>query len=378
MPCIVFRTPGLIDLRAFTVMGMSAKPNASNPIGYFGTGLKYSMAVLVRLGCEPEVWIGRDRHVFVKTNDTFRGKDFEMLSMRSMRWGLQRWRTTKLPFTTQYGRNWEPWMVYRELEANTRDENGDTIYLDYSAKEVGLSSDQVMWGKDNETTIIVDLPAFVDAWRERDKVFLPNASRGGDMTLEVQDGPSDHLYWRGMRVHKLGKPSRFTYNFISHMMLTEDRTLMGDWYARSLLAQYIVKCNSDAIVEGVLTATDKFWEHGLDFDGMGEPGDGFKRIMARSGSRVYGNAWNYYAGYDHRVTEDTYQLDDHHPLPWKCTDTSVLDRNNREVFVKPPGYVGKWRLAAYALAKRVNVLARAQGAGDDEEPVGLDAENPAG
>ena len=39
-------------------MGVSAKPNTKSPIGYFGTGLKYAMAALVRLGTQPVVWIG--------------------------------------------------------------------------------------------------------------------------------------------------------------------------------------------------------------------------------------------------------------------------------------------------------------------------------
>ena len=37
---IVHRTPGLLDPQAITVMGLSAKPNSTSPIGQFGTGLK--------------------------------------------------------------------------------------------------------------------------------------------------------------------------------------------------------------------------------------------------------------------------------------------------------------------------------------------------
>lgn len=346
MSCIVFRTPGLIDLRAFTIMGMSSKPNVANPIGYFGTGLKYAMAVLVRLGCEPEVWIGRDRHVFVKSQDSFRGKDFETISIRSMRWGLSRWRTTKLPFTTQYGRNWEPWMAFRELEANTRDEGGTTTHLE--------SSSSIVQGVDGDTKIVIDLPAFVDAYRERDNIFLPGAGRDGSATVEVLDGPSEHLYWRGMRVYKLGKPSRLTYNLISHMDLTEDRTLQHEYYARSTIAQFVVSSNSDHVVENVLTAGSKFWEHGMEFNQYTAPGAAFKRVMERLPRRVFGNAWNYYARYDARVTADTYDLDDHHPPPWEHSGDAVLDAKGTIVFDKPVGYVGKWHLMADALLRRVN------------------------
>jgi hypothetical protein len=35
-----------------------------NPIGYFGTGLKYAISVLCRLGTKPVVWIGQDKYTF--------------------------------------------------------------------------------------------------------------------------------------------------------------------------------------------------------------------------------------------------------------------------------------------------------------------------
>jgi hypothetical protein len=37
MSAVVFETPGLIDMRAFTMMGMSAKPATQSPIGYLFT-----------------------------------------------------------------------------------------------------------------------------------------------------------------------------------------------------------------------------------------------------------------------------------------------------------------------------------------------------
>jgi hypothetical protein len=47
MTSLVFRTPGVLDLRALTTFGMSSKPNSTSPIGIFGTGLKYAVAVMV-------------------------------------------------------------------------------------------------------------------------------------------------------------------------------------------------------------------------------------------------------------------------------------------------------------------------------------------
>jgi hypothetical protein len=42
---LFFCTPGLIDLEAVFTFGVHAK-ETENPIGYFGTGLKYAIVTL--------------------------------------------------------------------------------------------------------------------------------------------------------------------------------------------------------------------------------------------------------------------------------------------------------------------------------------------
>ena len=45
---IIFQNKGLIDVHAISIMGVSVKED--NSIGFFGTGLKYAIAVLLREG----------------------------------------------------------------------------------------------------------------------------------------------------------------------------------------------------------------------------------------------------------------------------------------------------------------------------------------
>ncbi len=348
MTTIVFDTPGKIDMRSFTVMGLSAKPGSGNPIGKFGTGLKYAVAVLVRLGCEPVVWIGRDKHVFVKKKIDFRGTEAQGLALKSLRWGLSRWRTTELPFTTSYGLNWEPWMVFRELEANTRDEAGFTTTFEGSA-------DQVVNQDENRTVIAVDLEAFVEAYHKREEIFLKDGQREGT-GVQVVDGRSNHLYWRGMKVYKTQKPTLFTYNFMDNMMLTEDRTMAHEYFARAVFARWLVKSNSDHLISSVLQADSQFWESGLDFPTDEAPGPAFIRVMARYPKRVSAAAWGYYARYDDRVTEKTFDLKEAHPFPWSIVGNSVVDAKERVVFDAPYNYNGKWDLVAKALLYRLNPL----------------------
>ena len=124
---IIHETIGLIDSRAFTTFGINAKPSTNSPIGYFGTGLKYAIAVLVREGLKVTVWIGTEPHEFYCEPSNFRGKDFSLIRMRRQRGVTRKWMATDLPFTTELGKNWKLWMALRELHSNTLDENGFSI-----------------------------------------------------------------------------------------------------------------------------------------------------------------------------------------------------------------------------------------------------------
>ncbi len=339
---IVFDTPGLIDPRAFAVMGMSAKPNSANPIGYFGTGLKYAMAVLVRLGAKPIIWIGRDRYEFFLKPAEFRGSQFEMLRMKINKWRLTRSSYTDLPFTTQYGRNWEAWMAFRELESNTRDENGETYTADGSIE-----------GEAGSTRIVVDLEVFTEAWENRAEIFLPDAPRTGT-GIQIVDAASNHLYWRGLRVYTTAKPTTVTYNFLDHMQLTEDRTLSYEFMARSALAAWLVKCDDEALIELLLTVDEDVWEHDLEFDSSIAPSAAFHRVMLRYPKNLNINVGAYYSRHDERIVERTFDVFDAHPLPWTLAGNTVFDAKDRAVFDAPYGYEGKWPLVGAAILRRVN------------------------
>ncbi|CAM6031606.1 unnamed protein product [Sphagnum compactum] len=72
---IIFTNPGEIDVRAIVTFGVSAK-ETDNPIGYFGTGLKYAIAVLLRNSQEITIYSGTECYVFNTKTITVRGKEW--------------------------------------------------------------------------------------------------------------------------------------------------------------------------------------------------------------------------------------------------------------------------------------------------------------
>ena len=54
---VIFENPGEIDPLAIRTFGVSVK-EGDNPIGFFGTGLKYALAILLRTGHQVSMQAG--------------------------------------------------------------------------------------------------------------------------------------------------------------------------------------------------------------------------------------------------------------------------------------------------------------------------------
>jgi hypothetical protein len=205
---ICFRTPGLIDLRAVRTFGVSAK-ETDGAIGQFGTGLKYAIAVALRHGCAVELWRGLECWRFGTLAADIRNKEFALVTMRR---GDDA--PMELAFTTELGKHWKPWMAFRELESNTRDERGETFLTDGDAV-----------AREGRTAICVT--GMDEEYEGRHKTFLAPNLLAECRGLEVHKGTSDAVYCKGVRVLDLKHPAEFSYNFLS-LELTEDRTAKSE------------------------------------------------------------------------------------------------------------------------------------------------------
>lgn len=342
MSGITFVTPGSMDIRAFTTMGVNAKPRTEKPIGYFGTGLKYAVAVLCRLGASITVHTGGVRYTFELAPMRFRGNDFEQIVMRrDTFFGAEGWRLgrrQKLPYTTQYGRNWEAWMAFRELYSNTLDENGECWENeewgdDYST-ELGRIGDQ-----DATMIVVSNCEPFVQAYRDRSSIFVDlsdKTKRAVLPGLEVLEGETQRMYYQGMRAKDLGKPTCYTYNFTHGQDLTEDRQLANEWRLRSTLADIIAShCEDEQLIEELITAESDRWEHGLEPSVWVRPSAAFHRVMMKRPKGV-GMGWHsYYGTHDTRPEMKNENLWRTAPRPWRVDGGDVLAADGMALFSKP-------------------------------------------
>lgn len=107
---IIFKNKGAIDVRAIKILGVSVKKD--NAIGFFGTGLKYAIAICLREGCPLSIWSGGEEYSFTTKKVAITGQDFDVVCMNG----------EELGFTTELGKTWKLWQAFRELYCNCTDE----------------------------------------------------------------------------------------------------------------------------------------------------------------------------------------------------------------------------------------------------------------
>lgn len=276
----IFETPGSFDLHSIDTFGVNVKPNTSNPIGYFGTGLKYAIAVLLRQGAKLELYCNGDHYKFYLQALDFRGEGFQQVAYERQNAFLGMWAKAKLPFTTELGKNWELWQAFRELYANTLDEVG-TVF----------TTDVLDWPRKNDlregyTYIVVDSLEFARVSEKKDTIFL-NPSR--DLIIDVKDGnvsqgKASNIYYRGMRAFDLPEKqhSLFTWNIIDPLELTEDRTIKDQYAMHAAVTDIVERSTDKAFIKQVLMAPKDTFEHGLRFDYAYSASDQFKEVLKES------------------------------------------------------------------------------------------------
>lgn len=262
---IVFRNPGLIDLVAATTFGVNAK-DSSNPIGQFGTGLKYAIAATLRAGGRFTLYRGTNRYVVRAVPTEVRGQAFDVVHLEA----------SPLGFTTHLGAHWEPWQVYRELYCNALDEGGE-VFLGRVQPHAG------------ETVITIEgWPELELAHEERERIVLPAGRRRaavvpGELEILPQDGEDPWVYNRGVRAGQLEKPTAgWTYNFPGGLALTEDRTFRNPYSVNASIVRGIMQLEDEDLLVRILRAPRDSFEGGVSYAAYGgTPTEAFLRVVER-------------------------------------------------------------------------------------------------
>jgi hypothetical protein len=254
---VSFRNRGLIELRSIRTFGVSAK-ECDNPIGFFGTGLKYAIAICLRMKCKVVLFRGLERYEFATSDVAIRNGEFSIVTMNG----------EEIGFTTDLGKTWEPWQAYREIHCNTTDEGGEVIEG---------SADPLP----DHTTIVVTGSPFYSAYLERGNIILTAPARWRAARAEIHERTSAYAYYRGIRVAQLQDRSCMTYNVLSNLDLTEDRTLKNIYQFYSAVREALLNSDDADFVSRFLQAPSPSFEASLDLDCWSTPSELFLQTLER-------------------------------------------------------------------------------------------------
>ncbi len=271
MSHLLISNPGEAPLEALTLMGATTKdPSDPATIGMFGTGIKYSVAALLRVRCFPIIYSGTTRlswelrpiqigsashhEVLMRIGDRAPGSTGMTLAMGQRGWNgigiaLREFISNALD---EVGGN--PAGIRLEVtDAQPRAKSGETrVYIPWSEGQKGEEA----------------LQDFLRIWFLHWRKDIPGGPKTEGPIAKASPATPPFFYRRGVILRQWNqsdaKPSLFDYNFLS-LDLDEARKA-SDWDLR-YKAGKLLSQSPDAFTQTLRAIQDdpgKWWEEDLD------------------------------------------------------------------------------------------------------------------
>lgn len=252
---ILIQNDGEIESNSFELIGASTKRDEKGKIGFFGSGLKYSIAYMMRKGIGFKIFSGLKEFNFTTKEEMIKDKSFERICINGV----------ATSYTTTMGPTWtHDWFVLREIYCNAIDEGTCTL-----VKEI--ENPQPTEGK---TRIFIELTdtlrETINNWDayfadERTPVnsvencytcFIGTGDGGGpQQRVDIFNRTEGVLYRRGIRV---SANEDFLYDYgLQYVDINEDRTAKHDGALSYVSCSLMGLFCSDAYVRSVLRTGDK-------------------------------------------------------------------------------------------------------------------------
>lgn len=152
MEYLVISNKGEVDPQAFTLLGASVKDDQA--IGFFGSGNKYAIAALFRLGIRFRVFSGEREVKFTARPSLFRGEAFNIIHVDDQPTSI----------TTRTGPKWRVPDAIREFYSNALDEGEGDV----------RASDAVPYGTAGRSAVWIEMTKTIrDMWQSWHLYFLP-------------------------------------------------------------------------------------------------------------------------------------------------------------------------------------------------------------
>lgn len=250
---LLIENKGQIDVNALTLMGGSTKRDSTTMIGFYGSGNKYAIALLLKAKIGLRIFSGEKELVLSTEPVTFRDKSFEKILIDG--------RETSL--TTDMGPQWSTWMAIREFVSNAIDEGDNNI----------IPSTEIVAGKDGYTRFYIQhvpqIKEVIDNWdtyfsfdRTDAIIDLP----AGKLFPNICQGHQRILYRRGIRCYDNGE-ALYHYD-LPNFTINESRVIDNLYGARRAVRDFLMEHATKDVAKTFMECVYKdevFIETDLDF-----------------------------------------------------------------------------------------------------------------
>lgn len=251
---LLIENKGQIDVNALTLMGGSTKRDSTTMIGFYGSGNKYAIALLLKAKIGLRIFSGEKELVLSTEPVTFRDKSFEKILIDG--------RETSL--TTDMGPQWDTWMAIREFVSNAIDEGDNNV----------IPSTEIVAGKEGYTRFYIEhvpqTKEVIDNW---DTYFAFDRT---DAIIDLPAGKlfpnicHEHqriLYRRGIRCYDSGE-SLYHYD-LPIFTINESRVIDNLYTARNRVRDFLVEHATKDVAKTIMECAfrnDIFLETTIEYN----------------------------------------------------------------------------------------------------------------
>ncbi|MBC8321231.1 MAG: hypothetical protein H8E34_10960 [Bacteroidetes bacterium] len=238
MKYLKIQSKGEIDINAFTLLGASTKKKDDSKIGFFGSGLKYAVASLLRNNIEFRIFSGETEVTFGVKPIKFREEEFNKIVVGG--------EVTSLT-DAMGGDDWdEAFAPIREIYSNALDEDSDS-----TVKITENINPEATF-----TKVYIQMTSEMqDLYDNFDMYFL---SKRSDVMFSNDFGAvypatnkKKRLFRKGILCFSSNAVAFFHYNS-SKFEINESRTLKDEWYAKRDIARCWGACSNVASIAEIV------------------------------------------------------------------------------------------------------------------------------
>lgn len=257
MEYLKIQSAGEIEIEAFTLIGASSKRNDETKIGYFGSGLKYSIAALLRNGIDFRIFQGENEIKFDVVDKIFRDESYKAISVNGKETSMT---------TTMGGKDWDiSFAPIREIYSNALDED-DAVVLQTVIEPKGDAG---------RTTFFIEKTTEISHFFENFNSYFcdknPNVLHRNKFIsiYPVPDQDGLRLFRKGILCYQNEKTKTVFHYNSPHFEINESRVLSNSYHALANISKGWKICTDKNLIkdliEGLKGGNTGQYEHRLDF-----------------------------------------------------------------------------------------------------------------